>query len=365
MRPTKILPELPVATAPLPPFPPDATDVICLPWPVTPRPSAEIIPVFLPFAGCPFRCVFCAQDAQSGVAPDTAENTLQSLRNALEQRRRQNRAPAELGFFGGTFTALPPSLRRACLELTQDAIRAGDIRAARCSTRPDAVDAVGLLELADAGFTTVELGIQSFDETALAAARRGYGAKTALAACALVRRAGLTLGVQLLPGMPGVSPEIFLRDVHTALEAGATLLRFYPCQVIGGTALARQWEEGHFTPWSLEETLPALARGWLAAHDAGAAVIRMGLAPEPALAERRLAGPEHPALGSMVQAEALWLAVKRAAAGRLLSGLTVPRHCQGFFWGHRQSLRPRWEALGVVPPVLRWSNEPQVCLHLA
>ena len=74
-----------------------------------------------------------------------------------------------------------------------------------------------------AGCAVVELGVQSFADAALAAARRGYDGATAFAACGTVRGAGLRLGVQLLPGMPGHTPEQFAQDVPKALEAGANM----------------------------------------------------------------------------------------------------------------------------------------------
>ena len=365
MTPPKTLPALPFAAIPPGDSLPAAAPELRLPWPDRKRHCPEIIPVFLPFAGCPMRCVFCAQDVQSGAGALSPQKALHFLQSRLAERQAQKRPAAELGFFGGTFTALPAEVRTACLKATRHALENGTACAARCSTRPDAVDAAVLEELKNAGFTTVELGVQSFDAAALAASRRGYGPEAAHAACALVREAGLTLGVQLLPGMPGVTPEIFLQDVRAALDAGAGLLRFYPCQVIDGTELARLWRAGAYAPWSLEETLPALAQGWLAARAAGAAVIRMGLAPEGTLDARRLAGPEHPALGALVQADALLLAVAKAAAGRPLAALAAPRRCQGFFWGERGSLGPRWQALGISPAAVRWHTLPEIHLCLA
>ena len=328
--------------------------------------ASVILPIFLPFSGCPVRCIFCAQHLQTGVGDRTFRQTLESLERQL-QARGADAPPVELGFFGGTFTALAPDRFADCLALVRRHRDAGRIRAARCSTRPDAVDAARLELLADAGFEMVELGIQSYAPAALAAARRGYDADVAAEACAAVRASGLRLGVQLLPGMPGVTPEIFHQDVRAALDCGAQALRFYPCLVINGTQLADLWRRGNFVPWPLAATIPALADGWLAARRAGVPVIRMGLAREPGLDEQILAGPTHPALGSMVQGEALWRAVSEAlrehAPGAAVRGLRAPRNCRGFFWGHRNALRARWTALGLRADNVGWHDAPEIIVE--
>lgn len=329
-------------------------------WPEACRQRPSLIPVFLPFQGCPARCVFCAQHQQSGTERRALSVALTRLEDQLEDRARRGLPPAELGFYGGTFTALPAAALTACLETVRRAAAHGLVRRARCSTRPDAVDPGILNALKEAGFYMVELGVQSFDDHALTAARRGYDGDAALRACAMVTAAGLDLGVQLLPGMPGVSPSVFAADACAALKTGARALRFYPCQVLEGTELARQWRAGAYAPWSLAETLPALARAWLAAQNAGIAVIRMGLAPEEDLEQCVLAGPRHPALGSMVQGLALYLAVREAVGGGLLAGLTAPRGCRGFFWGHKGSLRAQWKALGLEPACVSWRDAPDI-----
>lgn len=325
-----------------------------------------ILPIFLPFSGCPVRCIFCAQHLQTGAGGRTFRQALENLEHQL-QTRAAEASPVDLGFFGGTFTALAPDRFAACLALVRRHRNAGRIRAARCSTRPDAVDAARLAMLAEAGFEMVELGIQSYDAGALAAARRGYDGDIAAEACAAVRASGLRLGVQLLPGMPGVTPEIFQRDVRMALDCGAQALRFYPCLVINGTQLAALWRRGDFAPWSLEATIPALAEGWLTARHAGVPVIRMGLAQEPGLDAQILAGPAHPALGSMVQGEALWRTVSDALRerpkGAVLRGLRAPRNCRGFFWGHRGALRTRWGELGLGTADVQWHDAPEIVVE--
>ncbi len=327
--------------------------------------ARAILPIFLPFSGCPVRCIFCAQHLQTGAGGRSFRQALEDLEHQLRTRAAAA-SPADLGFFGGTFTALEPDHFAACLALVRRHRKDGRIRAARCSTRPDAVDAARLAMLAEAGFEMVELGIQSFDAGALAATRRGYNGDIAAEACAAVRASGLRLGVQLLPGMPGVTPEIFQKDVRAALDCGAQALRFYPCLVINGTRLADLWRRGDFVPWSLETTIPALAEGWLTARHAGVPVIRMGLAQEPGLNAQMLAGPAHPALGAMVQGEALWRTVSDALGKHpkgVARGLRAPRNCRGFFWGHRGALRTRWSALGLGTADVQWHDAPEIIVE--
>lgn len=335
-----------------------------LPWPLPARATRQpIVPVFLPYAGCPVRCVFCAQHIQTGQTPAPLAATLETALACLRQRREQGLPPAELAFYGGTFTAQPSAALHACLKFFETAYRQGLAATFRCSTRPDAVDSPRLALLRDAGCSMVELGIQSFDDAALAAARRGYDGACAHAACQAVAAAGLHLGVQLMPGMPGVTPEKFLRDVsrlckHPAAHA-VHAVRFYPCVVMEGTELARLWREGLFIPWSLETTLDTLADAWLMTLHAGMPVIRMGLAPEHDLAEALLAGPWDPALGTRVMARALFRHVRRAleARGLRLLRMEAPRPCQGFFWGTRSELRAAWAGLGLDTPP-SWISEP-------
>ena len=344
---------------------------VAVPWPA-PAPGPAIVPVFLPHFGCPRRCLFCAQEAQTGVAASAdLAGLLARARAQLAERAVRGLAPAELAFYGGTFTSLPGGALQACLDFAASSRRAGLISAFRCSTRPDAVDVAVLERLSRAGCATVELGVQSFAEAALARTARGYTRAQAEAACARVAASGMGLCVQLLPGMPGSGPRDFLADVRTALALGARALRFYPCLVLEGTGLAALWRAGAYAPWDMATTLEALAQGWLLAHKAGAAVLRMGVAPGEDFARALIAGPWHPALGSRVLGRALLLAVTELARG--LSGMASPRgrfslrleapaFVQGHFWGHGGELREAWSALGVVN--VRFVREPVLRLLL-
>lgn len=315
--------------------------------------AKRIIPVFLPFLGCPGQCVYCAQDRQTGAG--LSGGTTHVLEKARAATADLPVCPPgedrELAFYGGTFTALPPSGRGACLDLLRKLRQEGRITRARCSTRPDALSPAVLDELSRNGVDLVELGIQSFDDGALNLSRRGYTGKKAEEGCRCVLDAGLELGIQLLPGMPGSTPEIFLSDVRRALSLAPACLRFYPCLVPEGTVLARWYREGRYGPWTLDTTVHTLGRALQLAWQANVPVIRLSVAPEPAFDAALLAGPRHPALGALIQAEALLAAAKDAVKelGRKPERLILPRACQGFLYGDRGALKERWRALGLGP----------------
>lgn len=313
-------------------------------WPEKQRNA--IVPFFMPFLGCRNKCIFCAQELQTGL---TASNNYDYLARRLEQlllelreRLKIGRPLPELAFYGGTFTALPADYWLLCLGMAKFLLEEGLISSWRCSTRPDALTYTRLHAMKKHGCRMVELGIQSFADDALKQSGRPYSGAKGRLAISQIQEAGLAAGVQLLPGMPGSTPGLFLQDVACAVSAGAACLRFYPCLVIAGSELSRLWQEGLYSPWSLEQTLETLAEGWLHAWQAGVPVIRMGLAPEPGLDNAVLAGPRHNCLGSRIMGRALLNFVNASVPETARIRLWLPPALRGCIWGWRGELRKKW-----------------------
>lgn len=339
-----------------------------LPWPEAPAARAgrggRIWPVFLPFAGCPRRCLYCQQERQTGTPARDLESAFAAMQAAMAA------APAgrtwdELAFYGGSFTALPEAWIERFLQAAAVWKRQGRIRRVRCSTRPDAVDAASLARWKALGLDVVELGVQSFQEHALAVSGRGYAGETARHACGLVRQAGLGLGVQLMPGLPGQQPGEAGQDVAQALALRPEGIRLYPCLVLEDTALAARWRQGLHRPRPLEAMAWTLGRAVLRCWEAGVPVWRMGVLESPALATHILAGPRHPALGTMARSRAIFLWMRRhiprreAAPGSSVR-LILPRRASGEFWGVAGEMRPQYARLGVLPRHVAWHNAETV-----
>lgn len=315
------------------------------PHPAPRRPRPRILPVFTPRAGCPGRCVFCAQEQQSGHAASPLPDVLAELRTKLGQAR--GGPPVELAFYGGTFTCLPDGWPERFLAEAARARDEGIVSAVRCSTRPDAVPPDLLARLAGLGLDSVELGVQTFDDAVLLAARRGHTGRDAAAACRAVKDAGLGLTVQLLPGLPGHTPMLLGQDIEICAELGPDAVRLHPCLVLAGTGLEELWRAGRFAPWDLPGTVEALGRAVDRLWGAGVAVSRIGLAPEPSLERAVLAGPRHPALGTMVRARALLAEVARRLGQARPVRLSAPSFASGELFGHARELEPAYAALGL------------------
>jgi len=330
-----------------------------------PMPHAtRVWPVFLPFAGCPYRCVFCAQDKQTGRDEAELETILHELERDLDQALAAGRGPYELAFYGGTFTALPSPWPEMFLGLAMRFRERGLVTHVRCSTRPDCVDEFGLSMLRAQGLDMVELGIQSFDDQALKQSGRGYDGAIARRACEMVKGADLGLGIQLLPGLPGDRPGMFAEDVRIAASMEPEAARLYPCLVVAGTPLADIWERGEYEPWTLDRAKEELADALLVLWKKNVRVIRLGLAPEGTLEENILAGPWHPALGQSARGLALFEIIRQHVVqlGRSPVSLEVPRRYSGELYGHGRELAPRYFEIGLSEESVSFGDGAQFIL---
>lgn len=320
----------------------------------------KVEPVFLPFAGCPHRCIYCNQQATTGRAEQTLDQAYDELSERLEKAHAGRVDPFELAFFGGTFTALPRRHLETLLQLAQGYKGLGLVERLRCSTRPDALSPDVLALLKEYGMDMVELGIQSFDDVVLMKSGRGYDGATLRKACEAVHDAGFTLGIQLLPGLPGSTRENFLEDVRSAVELKPECVRHYPCQVLKGTTLAEMYQRGDYIPWSLDATVQALAEALLLFWEQDIAVIRMGLAPEAVLSTERIAGPHHPALGQLVLSQAILSLVRRCTEAMKAEkrALDIPRHRLSDVLGQGRMMLSEYAKLGIAAEdILPWDED--------
>ena len=264
-----------------------------------------IYPIFLPHAGCPYRCVYCNQDSVVDAGLEE-RNLLDSALSRLETYCREVRKsdrPGEIAFFGGTFTALPRDVLEPILYTASRHVESGLFTGIRFSTRPDCLGEDIVEFLADYAVGTVELGVQSMCDDVLKASGRGYSTLSVIESAQRVRAKKWNLGIQLMAGLPADSPERFFGSVRRAIAIRPDFVRIYPTLVLESTRLAESFRRGEYVSLSLDEAIEWILPAYDMLLREGIPVIRMGLHADPALEKPGvvLAGPYHPAFGYLVR----------------------------------------------------------------
>ncbi len=264
-----------------------------------------IVPIFIPNQGCPYRCVYCRQEdvtGTGGLVPGPSD-IREVLDKAIRSQRFASAPLREIAFYGGTFTGLSLESMKALLSAASPRVADGSFQGMRVSTRPDMLDEERLSLMRRHHVATVELGVQSLHDEVLRRTRRGYVSEDVESAVTLLRQFGFRVGVQLMPGLPGDTRERFLETVQKAIELEPDLVRLYPTVVLRDTVLASWYRLGSYRPLSLDDAVELCAEACAGFESRGIPVIRIGLlAPDDLVAEGGiLAGPWHPAFGSLVR----------------------------------------------------------------
>ncbi len=288
------------------------------------------LPIFLPFSGCPFRCIYCQQQTI------TAQNQpldFSQISQLIENFVLNNEdSQKEVAFFGGTFSALPLAEQEQYLRIARS--RLADCDTIRLSTRPDCLSQESLDLFKKYGVATVELGIQSFSDEVLKSSCRGYNREQAIAAILILKEAGFAVTVQLMPFLLGWSDESLALTLQTTLELQPEEVRIYPTIVLASTKLADYYYEGEYSPPDLQTALD-LCSYWCAELEAREIrVIKIGLHSDVGLdASQVVAGPYHPSFGELVKIEKFYEEVLKKYEGEL-SVLEIEQSKTSYIYGY-------------------------------
>ena len=259
------------------------------------------VSLFVPHLGCPNSCIFCNQKIISG---KTAGLKSEDIKNACEIASSGNysRADSEIAFFGGSFTAIDKELMISYLE-TAKPYQEKYFSGIRVSTRPDCIDDEVLTLLKKYNVTAIELGAQSMCSDVLSLNERGHTPEDTEKAASLIKSYGFSLGLQMMTGLYGSSPE---KDIYTAqrfISLSPDTVRIYPTAVLTGTKLERLYNEGKYVPEKLEDSIMLCSQLLMMFYENNIKVIRMGLHSGGNVEEGFVAGVYHPAFRELCESE--------------------------------------------------------------
>lgn len=242
-------------------------------------------------APCGGGCIYCpkgedAPQSYTGKEPATRRairnqyDPYDQAQDRLNQYEKNGHEidKSKLIIMGGTFPFQDPDYQRGfmkeafnafntydgdrekvdTLEEAKDINETADVRCVGITfeTRPDICETKHIDRLLEFGGTRVEMGVQTvFDETH-ERTNRGHGMERVVEATKRLKNAGFKVAYHLMLGLPGETREDDIRKfekVFSDSDYQPDEIKIYPCEVIQGTELYRQYEEGEFEPISDEE----------------------------------------------------------------------------------------------------------------
>ncbi|MDP7116267.1 MAG: tRNA uridine(34) 5-carboxymethylaminomethyl modification radical SAM/GNAT enzyme Elp3, partial [Candidatus Woesearchaeota archaeon] len=113
------------------------------------------------------------------------------------------------------------------------------------------------------GCTRVELGVQTLYDKVLRKTNRGHGLQGTIEAIHILRDLGFKLNFHMMLGLPGVTKSMDLRALIKLFhdeDYRPDMLKIYPCMVMPGTKLFKEWKKGKFKPINTKQSAELIAR---------------------------------------------------------------------------------------------------------
>lgn len=277
-----------------------------------------IIPIFVPQEGCPHKCVFCNQDRITGldetVTKEIVEETIEEYLKTIDREH----STVEVSFFGGTFTGIEEEKQKEFLKIAKRYKDEKKIDKIRLSTRPDYISDYILGYLKEYSVDIIELGVQSLDEEVLKLSGRGHSIQQVIDASKLIKKYNITLGHQIMPGLPGDTFEKDIKTVENSIKMKPDICRIYPSLVIKDTPMELMYKRKTYIPYTVDQAVEISSKMYDMYTNNGVQVIRIGLQPTDSIAEGKdvIAGPFHPSMRELVEGNLISQKIIKAANGQ-------------------------------------------------
>lgn len=185
---------------------------------------------------CTGRCAYCA--FLSGPPPADPATHVDALLREAAARGFPTVGPLDSLYCGGGTPALLGERGFARLRAS-GLFTLADGAEWTVELHPAAVTAPLVRTLAALGVTRLSLGVQAFDDATLAHCNRRHTARQALEAIETARAAVPDTGIDLIAGLPGVSPAEWTRTLRRTVSLGLPHVSVYALSVEPGSAWGR------------------------------------------------------------------------------------------------------------------------------
>lgn len=199
-------------------------------------------------------CIFCSEKG-SGEHINSDTNITKQVENYFKsyKAKRANKFIAYFQNFTNTYDTLDNLKKKYDAALIDDRIVGLSI-----ATRPDCINediAKLLSSYKDKYYVTVELGLQTSNDETGKLIHRAYSSNEFTKAVELLNKYNIDVVAHIMVGLPNETKKDLKSTVEFINKHKIQGLKIHSCYVVKNTALCDMYEEGEYSPLTLEEYL--------------------------------------------------------------------------------------------------------------
>lgn len=198
---------------------------------------------------CVSKCPYCDFNSHVRSAIDQDEWRAALLADlAFEAALLPDRRLTSIFFGGGTPSLMEPQTVAALIEAAAAHWPSDEDLEITLEANPNSVEAARFSDLAAAGVNRLSLGLQSFDDSALAFLGRAHSAREGLEALEMAQASFDRVSFDLIYALPGDSEAGWSTTLDSALARGTGHLSLYQLTIEPGTRFAALHAAGKLEP---------------------------------------------------------------------------------------------------------------------
>jgi oxygen-independent coproporphyrinogen-3 oxidase len=215
--------------------------------------TAEPLALYVHWPFCVSKCPYC--DFNSHVR---AEIDQQQWREALlgdlahEAELLPERRLTSIFFGGGTPSLMDPATVEAVIDAAVGHWQPATDIEITLEANPNSVEADRFADLSHAGINRLSLGLQCFDDAALAFLGRAHSAREGWRALEIAQKRFRRVSFDLIYALPGDSEASWSTTLAQALSLGTSHVSLYQLTIEPGTRFASMVGKGAFEPLDAE-----------------------------------------------------------------------------------------------------------------
>jgi oxygen-independent coproporphyrinogen-3 oxidase len=215
--------------------------------------NGEALALYVHWPFCVSKCPYC--DFNSHVRAQIDQDAWRSALLAdlaYEARLLPRRKLTSIFFGGGTPSLMEPATVAAIIDAARAHWNGASDLEITLEANPNSVEADRFADLAAAGVNRLSLGLQSFDDAALAFLGRAHSASEGLRALATAQSHFPRVSFDLIYALPGDTEERWAATLSRALGLGTSHLSLYELTIEPGTRFAALVGAGKLQPLDLD-----------------------------------------------------------------------------------------------------------------